>query len=351
MLPDLNHPKSLLLIRLSAIGDIVMASGLLSAIKAKWPDCQITWLVEPVGAGLLRGHPLLADVIELPRTKWKTLRKQGRFLSLFSSISQTRTELRKQHFDVILDTQGLLKSGIWAGIAKGKRKIGLGSKEGSAVFFDYVLPRDVTPVISSEYLELARQIGCDSLQFSMSLANSEQDRHTVTSFLLKHNIQQYAVFCVYTTRPQKHWFDDYWQALAKQIEQQFGIPAIVVGGPADVKRAEKLVSGGNMYNAAGQTSLTATAELVRRAQFVVGVDTGVTHMGIMHKVPTVCIFGSTAPYLQADGAEIIYLNKACSPCRRKPTCNGSFDCMSDISPEMVMQTLRQLLTEQDQSKS
>lgn len=343
MLPDITNPKNILLIRLSAIGDIVMASGLLSSLKSRWPDARITWLAEPVGASMLTGHPLLQEVLILPRTHWKKLRKRGRLAALAKDVRNFRKQLRGQTFDLVIDAQGLLKSGIWAWQAKGLLKIGLGCREGSHIFFHHVLPRDNTPTIASEYRSLAMQLGCAAAHYRMSLAQPGEAKKVVDSLLSEVGIENYAVFCVYTTRPQKHWFEEHWIELAEKVRKKFRLPVIIVGGTEDAAHASELAACGNMYSLAGKTSLLETAELVRRAKLLVGVDTGITHMGIMAGVPTVCLFGSTAPYLSAEGAEIIYLNKSCSPCKRRPSCGGEFHCMADINAKMVIRRLKRLL--------
>jgi heptosyltransferase-1 len=77
---------------------------------------------------------------------------------------------------------------------------------------------------------------------------------------------------------------------------------------------------------------------VRSAGLLVGVDTGLTHMGIAFSVPTVAIFGSTCPYTKTGraNARVIWLGMHCSPCRRRPTCGGAWTCLRDITPERVL---------------
>lgn len=100
-----------------------------------------------------------------------------------------------------------------------------------------------------------------------------------------------------------------------------------------------------MRNWTGNTSLGEAAALVRHAGAVVGVDTGLTHMGIAFSVPTVAIFGSTCPYTQTcrDNARVIWLGLPCSQCRRHPTCSGAFTCLRDISAERVFLELEKVL--------
>jgi heptosyltransferase-1 len=80
---------------------------------------------------------------------------------------------------------------------------------------------------------------------------------------------------------------------------------------------------------------------------LVGVDTGLTHMGIAFNTPTVAIFGSTRPYLDTrrDNAKVIWLGLECSPCRRNPTCHGAFTCLRDITPDQVIEQARVAMAE------
>ena len=323
-----------------------MASGLVNSLKNQWPECKIDWLVEPVGLELLAGHKDLEQVLEVPRPRWKLLRKQHQWLRLLKEVIDFRKTIRRHHYDLVLDVQGLLKSGVWAFCARATRKIGLGSKEGSQFFFDDVVERAPSPVMASEYRSLATKLGCLDSHYHMAIANSEKDRLAVTQLLQLENMTEFAVFCVFTTRPQKHWVTSYWQELAKQVQLHFGLPCLIVGGSSDAQQSQVIAMGDNLLSITGRTSLTETAELVKRARFLVGVDTGVTHMGIMNAIPTVCLFGSTVPYLEAQSAKILYRNASCSPCRRKPNCGGRFHCMSDITPAQVIEAIRALLSDE-----
>lgn len=338
-----NQPQNILVIRLSAIGDIVMSSGLIKSLKERYPDASISWLVESMSKSLLQGHEDLHEVIELPRAKWKKLKKEKGIIAVLREVNAMRKFLKQKQFDLVLDTQGLLKSGIWAWFSGAKTRIGLGSKEGSQYLMTLVLNRDSSPVIGSEYRSLALELGCDPDYYLMSVVQSAQTRSRVSELLQEHQLNDFVVLCPYTTRPQKHWFDHHWRELAAQIQLQFGLRCVVLGGPADIDNASALCAEqSNMLSLAGATSLPETAELISRAKYLVGVDTGITHMGIMHALPTVCIFGSTAPYLRAHNAEIIYLNMHCSPCRRNPTCGGRFDCLKDIHAHHVVTAMQKL---------
>jgi len=84
---------------------------------------------------------------------------------------------------------------------------------------------------------------------------------------------------------------------------------------------------------------------VSKAKAVIGVDTGLTHMGIAAGVPTVALFGSTCPYTETgrDNVEVIYHNLDCAPCKRRPSCGGAFTCMTEILPSEALEALERTL--------
>ena len=95
----------------------------------------------------------------------------------------------------------------------------------------------------------------------------------------------------------------------------------------------------------GKTTIPQAAAVIKGAALLIGVDTGLTHMGIALDIPTICLFGATRPYLDTQGTSgtVLYHPHDCSPCRRSPTCGDDFTCMKAISTEEVLQTARKTL--------
>jgi heptosyltransferase-1 len=112
----------------------------------------------------------------------------------------------------------------------------------------------------------------------------------------------YAVLAPFTTRPQKHWFEDAWQALAPQLIDATGLVPVILGGPADAEAAARIAAADpRIVNLAGQTRLPEAVAAIAHAALLIGVDTGLTHMGTALARPTVAIFGSTCPYQTPAG--------------------------------------------------
>lgn len=334
-------PERILIVRTSAIGDVVFASPLAAALRRTWPRAHIAWIVEPGIDALVASDPAIDECIVWPKKRWRSLLRSGRFVALVREIRRFRADLRERRFDLALDLHGLFKSAFLAWLSGAPRRIGLGAREGSSRFVTEVVARDGDPArISSEYLHLARHLELDCGEFLPRLHVRPQAAASAAALLRGNGLEpgRYAVFAAFTTRPQKHWFDDAWRDLSKRVRAQTGLVPVLLGGPADRAAADALVSDASgIVNLAGRTDLAQAAAIVRDAALVVGVDTGLTHMGIAFAVPTVALFGSTCPYTVTGraNARVIRRPLACSPCHRAPTCRGRFDCMREISAERV----------------
>lgn len=336
---------SLLIVRLSAIGDIVMASPLVHALRKKYPDAHLAWLVQPECAQLLRDHPGLDEVIIWQRQRWQQLLKERHFLTLLREIKTFRRQLHRHNFDLALDLQGLLKSGFLVWLSGAKRRIGLGSKEGSQRLMTEVIERGgEAGLIGSEYRYLAEYLDLPVNDFKMQIGIGNETERQLEQLKPSFN-HPYAVICPFTTRPQKHWFEDAWIKLVAKLKGDYGLEVVMLGGPGDKPAAQSIADSCQLVNLAGETNLQLAAAIIRESALVVGVDTGLTHMGHAFLRPTVCLFGSTKPYLSTgtNQAHIIYHALECSPCKRSPTCDGAFTCMRDITTAEVLDAVTGLI--------
>jgi heptosyltransferase-1 len=285
-----------------------------------------------MNAGLLQSNPRLDEVIIWPRRRWQHLRKSGQYWQWIGEFRRLLKTLRGQQFDWVLDTQGLLKSGFWAFLSGGKKRIGLGSREGSQWLMTQVLNRKTTDRrIGGEYLKLVRALGIEPVHFEMDIAVSEQDYQKAMLLLKTAGIGgPFMVICPFTTRPQKHWFAERWAELAGILAQSHHLQVVMLGGPTDSEGAEAIAAlAPGLINLVGKTSLMQCAALIQTARLLIGVDTGLTHLGIAMKIPTLALFGSTRPYLDTGlkHAKVLWEGLSCTPCRRRPSCGGDFTCM------------------------
>ena len=383
-----SSPRRILLVRLSAIGDIVFASPLIASLRRAYPNARIAWLVQPECASLLAHHPDLDQVIAWPLPRWRRRWRQRQLLSLLKEVVSAIQALRAERFDLALDLQGLLKSALpvrWSGAPE---RIGLDSREGGQWLMTRRLGRGPdSHWISSEYRYLASSLGWPIDDFQLRIYPGAEAEATAAALIAEHGLEAgYAVICPFTTRPQKHWLDERWKTLARRMHAHLGLPTLMLGGPADVAAARSILAGSPagsiaestmladretcvrisaddrragvepvrsasaghpvpLLSLVGGTSLLTAAALIKQARVLVGVDTGLSHMGIAFERPSVLLFGSTCPYTETGSARarVLYHRRDCSPCRRRPTCAGAFSCMREIEVDEVMITLAELL--------
>ena len=336
---------NVLLIRLSAIGDIVMASGLPSSIKAALPNARVTWLVEKPYEGLIKHHPCVDEVLVWPKSEWKEFANKRAYWSLLKSVLAFRQQLRHKRFTYAIDAQGLLKSAFLAFLSGADDRIGFNSKEQSQRFLTDSIDKPISDHISSEYRFLAKHMGTTSYNLHIEMGQEAlvQLRGTLRALSVK---EEYIALAPFTTRPQKHWPINHWKQLICMIRQYTDISIVILGGPSDSCEAESLTfNESDVYSLAGHVSLATSAVAVKQSKAFIGVDTGLTHMAVAYLRPTVALFGSTCPYTYTgnDNTHVLYKNVVCAPCKRKPTCKGAFNCMVLISPTDVFNKVKEYL--------
>lgn len=342
------QPKSILLVRLSAIGDVIMASSLVPALTEAYPGVRLSWLTGESNFPLLQHNPRLAQLIPWPTQIAQKALREKRYGVYAREFWKTVRRVRRESFDWIIDVQGLLKSGIWARLGRAQWRIGLGSREGSQHFMNQVVSRhSKRDVIGIEHRLLLEALGHPMKSFRMDVVVPDTARTEAQSLLGAAGVRgPYAVLAPFTTRPQKHWFNDRWTQLGARVAQELQLAPVILGGPADRDSAASICAGvPGMVHLAGKTSLLQAAAVMQQSDLVVGVDTGLAHLGIALRRPTLGLFGSTCPYRNPDfeRARILYEPMACSPCRRRPTCNGEFTCMRAHTVERVFDAARGLL--------
>jgi heptosyltransferase-1 len=349
-LPSLPaSPSAILLVRLTARGDLVFSTPLIRAFRRTFPDTRLDWLAEPHTADIVAHHPELDDVLLFPRRRWQGLLRRGRWLQLWREVRALRAELRSRRYEVAVDLQGLARSGLATWLSGAPMRIGLGPREGSGVFMTDSLPRDLgdSRRISSEYLWLAEALGLDTDDFAMDVVISDQDEATARDFLSVQGAEaDFAVAVPFTTRPQKHWVEERWPAVLRRVQGELGLRSVVLGGPADRESADRILAGApDAIDLVGRTTLGEAAAVVRRASLLIGVDTALTHLGSAYRVPTIALFGSTTPYLlpPAPSTRILYHRLPCSPCVGNPTCDGAFTCMKLIGVDEILAAAGALL--------
>ena len=351
-------PRSVLLVRLSARGDIVFSSPLVRAFRRTYPNTRLTWMAESHTKDLIQHHPALDEVIVVDRDRWKALWRQRRFRTLGKELRELVGNLRSRRFDVAIDLQGLLRSGILTYLSGAPLRIGLGSKEGSKLLMTLVLSRieGDRRRISSEYRYLAEELGLEVGDFKMEVPLAAADKDWAEAKVGELGLEGgFLAALPFTTTPQKHWREKRWAELMDRVTEELGFPSVVLGGPEDGAAMDRIRELAHIkpVSLVGETTLTQAGAMVERASLVIGVDTGLSHMGIAFERPTVTIFGSNIPYTKppTDRSKVIVNWLECSPCRGNPTCNGAFTCTELISVEQVLEAATEVLANHERDRA
>jgi len=344
----LQRAERILIVRLSALGDLVMASPLIQALRLARPRAHIAWLAQAGHGEAIATHPALDEWIPWDRAHWRELWSQRRYGPLAGEARDFARTLRARNFDTAIDVQGLIKSAIFARASGAPVRIALNPREGSRLLCTHpVQAARNDPGMGSEYRFLANALGLDTAVFDAPApAAAAADREAARAHLEAAGVQgDYAAICPFTTRPQKHWFAPRWRELARRLHADSGLPVVVLGGPGERDGAAGLCAGEPaLVNLAGRTTVREALAIVQGARVAAGVDTGLTHAAIMGGVATVALFGSTRPYLDTGraGARVLDPPLPCSPCRRRPTCHGAYTCMRALEVDAVLDALNGL---------
>jgi len=183
---------NILIVKLSAIGDVVHSLPVLYALRERFPSAHIAWLVEEAASSLLEGHPLLDRLIVSKRKSWlKALGHAGNKKRAVIEIKSFIHELRDTKYDIVLDLHALLKSGLLIFLARGTRKVGYDrGDEGSSIFLnEKIPPYDIEKHAILRYMNLATYLGAQPDGYYFPIPISDADRRSVRQILENERIE------------------------------------------------------------------------------------------------------------------------------------------------------------------
>ena len=339
---------NILIVKTSAIGDVIHTLPALNALRRKYPEARIDWLVEEAAADLLIGHQAIDTVLISRRKAWILDLKQGRVLAAWRGFADFVKRLREIEYDLLIDFQGLLKSGIFVGLARAKRKVGFGKgmehAEGSYLFLNEPIPpvnMDQHAVIRELLLLKAIGIECEEVVFALPVTNEQREK--IGQLLAAEGIvsaKPLVAINPMTTWETKHWRNERFARVADQLLEK-GMAVVFSGGPQDVQGIEEIRAAmtGKAATLAGRTTLKDLAALYERAAVLITTDTGPMHLAAAAGTPVVALFGPTAPWRTGpfgEGHRVLRAEISCSPCLKRQ-CDRGHVCMEQITVDKVVQ--------------
>jgi heptosyltransferase I len=288
--PD-GGPREICIVMLSAMGDAVHVLPVASALKKKWPDTRITWVIQPVPYQLVKGHRSIDEFIIFRR-------RRGR--AVFDSYHELRQSFPDRPYDILLSLQVYLKAGLITWLAPARRKLG----------FDRRRARDMNWLFTSEriaargqrhvqdqYFEFLEHLGIDPRPPVWHIPITDEEREAQQAYFARLDRPVCAVV-VGTSKRQKNWTAEGYARVCEALESRHGLQPVLVGGPSQAEReiADAILAGSKakVIDALGD-DVRKLVWLLDGSSLVVSPDTGPLHVARALDVPVVSLFGYTNP--------------------------------------------------------
>lgn len=341
----------ILIIKPSSLGDIIHALPFLKAVKDTFQDASIDWVISKNLRGILEDNPLINELIVFDKDSWKSIKSIPK---TSRDISRLRKTLKSRNYDIVVDLQGLLRSGLISLSAPSPLRVGFANaREGSRFMYNRkVAVNGITHAVDKN-LEIARAIGAAPEKAEFPLYIDDESRRKIRKLL--GDVKEYILVLPSARWSSKRWPPENFAALISKLS----IPCVIAGNNADKEICQKIIKNitetregekkqPKIINLCGETSLKELAALIEGARAVVSNDSGPMHIAAALKKPLVALFGPTDPsktgpygWQRNKDLKIIRTGVSCSPCFKK-RCNEPL-CMTGISAEIVFDKLREYL--------
>ena len=348
-----------LILRLSAVGDVIRTLPAVKALKENHSSSEIAWIVEEPSRTLLESQPEIDKVILFPRKRWaEGLKSPRRIWRTFREMGEFILNLRRQKFDVALDFHGILKSGLLSFLSGAPKRIGFdrrSSKEGNSFFSNLKvnLPQERISRFHRN-LALLRGIGLEIKNYNPGLHVPSEDREYVDSFF--SSLTPFPKGPWIAIHPGtsaktsfKRWMPDRYSQLADRLIHELQATVIFTWGPGELILVENIQKGMKESSIVGPTtqSLTQLAEVLRRCNLYIGGDTGPMYIASLVGIPLVVVYGPTDPILYEPFGlhRKVMKEVGCNPCYpyRKRSCN-KIDCLRAIGVKDVFEAAKEMLS-------
>jgi lipopolysaccharide heptosyltransferase I len=343
-IPLRDYPaRRIALIKPSALGDIVHSLPVLTALRRRFPQAHITWVVNRGYEPLLIGHPDLDATLPFDRSA-----SRGGWLRALRNYGGFVREFRRRRFDLIVDLQGLLRSGLMAAASGAPRRVGLSTaREGATCFYSDVVPvADFNAVHAVDrYWLVAEALGVGDGPKSFRVPVSD-DAQTWAAETLHDCPRPWLAVGAGSRWITKRWLPDHFAVLARLAQQHFAGTVIFVGGhdEAHLSQAVATQLHGPWRDLTGKTTLPQLAAVLAQANVMLANDTGPLHLAAALGRPVVAPYTCTQVRLNGP------FGAAANAVETRVWCRGSYlkrcsrlECMNDLTPDRLWPILQEIL--------
>jgi len=365
----------ILLIKPSALGDVVHTLPVLVKLRARYPRARIDWLITPENAEVVRYHPALSNVVLFARRDFS---KRGRRWRAFLSFVDLLKQIRRAKYELVIDMHGQVRSAFFTLVSGAHVRIGFdrpikrgvtisaehdlknvpnhgwrGAREGSWIAYTHRIPIPTLDVHAIDrYLWVAPLLGLDDNPPDLTMHLSPQASDRVNRLLEEHGVpasKPLVVLVPGTIWETKHWTIEGFAGVARQFLQD-GFAVALAGTMRDQQRCREIAAAApGACDLSGKTTPADLAALIRRAEVAVTNDSGSMHVAASLGKPMVSVFGPTnpvhiGPYERPES--VVRVDLPCSPCnyRRLSQCPFDHACMKQVTSAMVVERVRKILS-------
>jgi len=349
----------ILVVRLSAMGDVANTAYAVWALRRRLPDARIEWLVESRSADLVEALPFVDQVLVSERRRWQRRLRRNPLAAaaVVRQVGDLALELRYRRYDVALDFQGNFRSGLLVWLSGARARIGFGAgrvKEASHIFYTRKAPLRRAPLHRVERAyRLAAVLGAVRRDEPPPVRLNEADVKFVERFFYEQRVRSRPVVVLHPGTSRfgafKRWEPERYGELARLLRRRADVFVAVTWGGDEWFDAVRVAqeSGDAAVVAPRFARLGQLAALLARASLVIGGDTGPLHLAALLGRPTVAVFGPKDPRLHrpwGDGHRVVRADVPCSPCRRR-RCSKRI-CIRAVGVGMVEEAALAALAEE-----
>ncbi|MFA4917308.1 MAG: glycosyltransferase family 9 protein [Syntrophales bacterium] len=337
---------NILIVKLSAIGDVVHTLPSLSALRKLYPAADITWVIEEAASDLIKDHLYLDRVIVSYRKQWLMDLKKGHIGKTIKGIRSFIKKIRERSYDLVIDFHGLLKSAVVVLISGGRIKLGYDSmQEFSGLFLNRKIPEDMGKHAVLRYLDFPRYLGANIGEAEFLVPIQQENREKVEKLLEANHIDSSDGFVVVNPIAfweTKLWEDEKFALLCDRITEELKARVIFTGSDFERLRRIQSLMVSSSLNLGGKTTLRDLAYLYQISTLLVTTDSGPMHLAAAVGTPVVALFGPTDPLRTGPcggGHTVIRKELVCSPCFLKKC--AAKKCMHEITVDDVFHVVEE----------
>jgi heptosyltransferase-1 len=364
----------ILLIKPSALGDVVHTIPVLVKLRTRYPSARIDWLITPENAEVVRHHPALSNVVLFARRDFS---KRGHRWRAVLGFVDLLKQIRGANYDLVIDMHGQVRSAFFSLVSGARVRIGFdrpvkfsrtvsaehdlknvpshgwrGAREGSWIAYTHRIPIPTLDVHAIDrYLGVGALLGFDDEPPDLTIHLSTETVSEVQQLLEEHDVpasKPVVVLVPGTIWETKHWTIEGFAGVAREFLRE-GLAVVLAGTKRDEARCRQIAAAApGTTDLCGKTTPADLAALIQRAEVAVTNDSGSMHVAASLGKPTVSVFGPTnpvhiGPYERPES--VVRLDLPCSPCnyRRLSQCPFDHACMKQVTSAMVVERARKIL--------